>query len=63
MLYYEIQTDGGRLPVFKTKWFARFARKEGIGDGQRADAVRELEKSLNDGDLGAGLIKKRVALR
>jgi hypothetical protein len=49
------------LRVFKTKWFARFARKEGIGDGQLADAIREMEKGLNDGDLGAGLIKKRVA--
>ncbi len=49
------------MRVFKTKWFARFARKEGIGDGQLADAVREMEKGLIDGDLGAGLIKKRVA--
>jgi hypothetical protein len=47
--------------VFKTKWFARFARKEDISDEKLIDAVREAEKGLNEGDLGGGLIKKRVA--
>jgi hypothetical protein len=47
--------------VFKTKVFGRFARKEGIRDQKLADAVREIEKGLHDGDLGGGLIKKRVA--
>jgi len=47
--------------VFKTKWFARFARKEGISDKRLIDAVREAENGLNDGDLGGGLIKKRVS--
>jgi hypothetical protein len=47
--------------VFKTKWFARFARKEGIRDKRLIDAVREVEEGLNDGDLGGCLIKKRVA--
>ena len=50
------------MRIFKTKWFTRFARKEGIGDERLADAVREIEKSgLNDGELGGCLIKKRVA--
>ena len=49
------------MRVFKTKWFTRFARKEGISDKRLIDAVREIEKGLNDGDLGGGLIKKRVA--
>lgn len=48
------------MPIFKTKWFARFARKESISDKKLIDAVREIEKGLNDGDLGEGLIKKRV---
>jgi len=47
--------------VFKTKVFGRFARKEGIRDQKLADAIREIEKGLHDGDLGGGLIKKRVA--
>jgi len=47
--------------VFKTKWFGRFARKERLSDQQLAEAVREVEKGLHDGDLGGGLIKKRMA--
>jgi len=47
--------------VFKTKWFARFARKEDISDKRLIDSVREIEKGLNDGDLGGGLLKKRLA--
>ena len=49
------------MRVFKTKWFARFARKEHIDDSVLEMAVREVEKGLHDGDLGRGLIKKRVA--
>lgn len=49
------------MRVFKTNWFSRFARKEDINDQKLADAVREIEKGLNDADLGRGLLKKRVA--
>jgi hypothetical protein len=51
------------MRVVKTKWFARFARKEDISDKKLSDAVREAEKGLIDGELGGGLIKKRVARR
>jgi len=47
--------------VFKTKWFTRFARKEHIDDSVLEMAVHEAEEGLHDGDLGGGLIKKRVA--
>jgi hypothetical protein len=40
---------------------ARFARKERINDAMLADAVKEIERGLNDGELGGGIIKKRVA--
>jgi hypothetical protein len=43
------------------KSFARFARREGISNETLSNAIREIEKGLNDGDLGGGLIKKRVA--
>ena len=49
------------MRVFKTKWFARFAQKESISDQKLAEAVREVEKGLHDGDLGGGLLKKRLA--
>jgi hypothetical protein len=47
--------------IFKTKWFVRFARKEGISNTNISDAVLEMEKGLYEADLGGGLIKKRVA--
>jgi hypothetical protein len=49
------------LRVFKTKWFARFARREGIADSKLLATLREIEKGLIDADYGGGLIKKRVA--
>ncbi len=49
------------MRVFTTKWFARFARKEGISAEKLIAVVREAESGMNDGELGGGLIKKRVA--
>jgi hypothetical protein len=49
------------LRVFKTKWFARFARSERISDASLADAIRRAEEGLVDADLGGGVIKQRVA--
>jgi hypothetical protein len=47
--------------VFKTKDFARFARKQGIRDTDLCEAVDRAEQGLIDADLGGGLIKQRVA--
>jgi hypothetical protein len=47
--------------VFKTKWFARFARRERIADASLAEAVRRAERGVVDADLGGGVIKQRVA--
>jgi len=49
------------LRIFKTKWFARFARKQGIDDYKLLDAINEAEKGVSVIDLGGGLIKKRVS--
>jgi len=46
--------------VFKTKWFTRFARKEGITDARLVEAVRNTEKGQIDAVLGSGLIKQRI---
>ena len=43
--------EGDSVRIFKTKWFTRFARKEGISDEKLADAVQEAEKGLNEGEL------------
>lgn len=50
-----------RPRIFKTRWFARFARREGIADASLLDAITRAERGLIDADLGGGLIKQRVA--
>lgn len=49
------------MKVFKTKWFARFARNEQIADTSLREAIARAERGLIDADLGGGLIKQRVA--
>ena len=49
------------MRVFKTKWFAGFARRERISDRSLCEAVRRAERGLVDADLGGGVIKQRVA--
>jgi len=50
-----------KIRIFKTKNFARWARKEKVTDGLLKNTINELEEGLIDADLGGGLIKKRVA--
>lgn len=52
---------GGKTRVFKTRWFQRFARKEGIDDAALIETVARAEKGQVDADLGGGVIKQRVA--
>jgi hypothetical protein len=47
--------------VFKTRTFARFARRERIDDAALASAVSRAERGQIDADLGGGVIKQRVA--
>src|SRR5947209_323811 len=49
------------LRVFATKWFARFARSEGIGDQRLCEAIERAEQGSVDADLRGHLIKQRVA--
>jgi hypothetical protein len=48
--------------VFKTRSFARWARKAGLSDDAFCQAVAEMIDGLVDADLGGGVLKKRVAL-
>jgi hypothetical protein len=48
------------LKTFKTKSFARFARKERIADARLLAAVEEAT-AKRDADLGGEVIKQRVA--
>lgn len=49
------------MRVFKSKWFQRFARKEGIEDGVLREAVNRAEKGQVDADLGGEVLKQRIA--
>lgn len=48
------------MRVFKTKGFARFARRQQIDDGALCEAISRAEQGLIDADLGGGVIKQRI---
>ena len=48
------------MRIFKTRAFARFARRERIDDVALASAVSRAERGQIDADLGGGVIKQRV---
>jgi hypothetical protein len=47
--------------IFKNKWFAKFAQKEGISDWMLCQAIRDAEQGMIDADYGGGVIKQRIA--
>jgi hypothetical protein len=47
--------------IFKSRWFQRFARKEGIADAVLREAVARAEKGQIDAALGGEVIKQRIA--
>jgi hypothetical protein len=47
--------------VFKTKTFARFARKQSIEDTTLWEAIANADAGLIDADLGGGVVKLRIA--
>ena len=49
------------MPIFKTRSFARWVKREGLTDRDLVNAVVEMQKGLIDARLGGGLIKKRIA--
>ena len=49
------------MRIFKNKWFAKFASKEGINDAKLCEVVRDAESGKIDADYGGGVIKQRIA--
>jgi hypothetical protein len=62
VLYIETRTRKW-LAIYKTRWFVRWARKEGLSDVALRGAVEEIAKGLFDADLGGDLLKKRATGR
>ena len=49
------------MRIFKSKWFAKFARKEEISDEKLSQAVKDADAGNIDADYGGGVIKQRIA--
>lgn len=49
------------MRTFKTKSFARFAKRLELDDDDLLDVVERAEEGFIDADLGGGVIKQRVA--
>lgn len=49
------------MRIFKTKGFARFARRARIGDRLLQEAIERAERGIVDADLAGGVIKQRLA--
>lgn len=49
------------MGIFKTRWFDRWAKKEGLLNSSLCQAVKEMASGLYEADIGGGLLKKRVA--
>jgi hypothetical protein len=49
------------MAIFMTRWFGRWARKQGLSSSALCEAVHEMSTGLYDADLGGGLLKKRIA--
>jgi hypothetical protein len=51
-----------RRRILKTRFFHRWALRTGLTDTALRTAVQEIEQGLIDGDLGGGVLKKRVGV-
>jgi hypothetical protein len=47
--------------IYKTKWFNRWAKKEGLNTASLCLAVAEMLNGLYEADLGGSVLKKRIA--
>jgi len=48
------------MRIFKNKWFAKFAKKEGISNEKLIHAVRDIDAGNIDVNYGSGVIKQRI---
>jgi hypothetical protein len=53
--------NSSTVTIYSTRWFQRWARKQGLDEASLCKAVVEMSAGLFDADLGAGLFKKRIA--
>src|ERR1035438_1921192 len=58
---YRVDVGATGARVFESRWFQHFARKEGVVDALLREAVARAEKGQVDANLGADVIKQRIA--
>ena len=51
------------MQIFQTKWFARWAAKEGLKSSVLILAVAEMEQGLIDASLGGHVVKNALGLQ
>ena len=51
------------MKIYKHKQFHQWLKDELLTDNDLKNAIAEIENGLHDGDLGAGLFKKRIAMQ
>jgi hypothetical protein len=49
------------MSIYQTRWFNRWARKNGLGRSVLCQAVREIREGLYEANLGGNLLTKRIA--
>ena len=49
------------MAIYQTRWFDRWARKQGLSVTSLCVAVQAMSTGMFDADLGGGLFKKRIA--
>lgn len=49
------------MAIYTTRWFDRWARKQGLPTQSLCEAVHQMTNGLFDAELGGGLFKKRIA--
>ena len=53
-------TGEPRTRIYKNRWFAKFANREGISDATLVAAIDQANRGLIDADLGGEVIKQRI---
>ena len=48
------------MAIYKTRWFDRWARQQGLSVTSLCAAVQAMSTGLFDADLGCGLFKKQI---
>lgn len=49
------------MRIYKTKWMARYTRRQRISNQSLTEAITRAGRGAIDADLGGGIIKQRVA--